>query len=123
MRALIDLLRHFMTPDSHEQDPAGWLLTQAGHFGAIGAPLLWASTAMAGPGHGLVLIGAGYAIAEVAQSFVGRQVVRDAVHDWCFVMLGAAWMAGILTGDTVAAGVAIGSAITSAALGAVSRLS
>lgn len=116
-----ELLRRFMTPDAYVRDAAGFVLNQAGHFGAVGAPAFWIASTLAAPWAALAMVAIGYALVEAAQARFGGQSFRDALEDWAFVMLGALWMFCILAGDHVGAWQALASVVAGLAFGAWRR--
>lgn len=119
---LLALLRHFMTPDDHRGDPAGFVATQAAHFGAIGVPFAWVALAIGGsPILALGAVAVGYGAIETAQARFGPQSLRDAATDTCFVLLGASFFVAAAAGAHVAAAVCLASALGGVIWGASIR--
>ena len=116
-----DLVRHFMTPDDHAGNPAGFVLTQAAHFGAVGAPAFWLASVVLGAPAAVALVAGAYAALEAAQTRFGRQTFGDALTDWGFVMLGATFMFRVVQGDHWGAIAALAAAAALAAVGAAAR--
>lgn len=123
MRELLKLVRHFMTPDAHDGDPAGFVATQAGHFGAVGAPACWMLLALeVSPVAALAIVVIVYAALELAQTQFGPQTFEDAATDTGFVLAGAAFLIGAQTGNTALAGLSLIVAVAAILIGVVERI-